>query len=146
MISACWRSTSAATSAGTPSLMTRFLLGSYWAPMDMPASRSRGCVTILADLLDQRIDAVELALAAQPLDKFYAQVRAVDVFIEIDDVAFDREAAAVVEGRPHTDIGHGWNRSRFQMSDRGVDPRRGGLSGRCRSPRWRSGSRLIDRA
>ena len=50
-------------------------------PIAMLAQEVAGGVAILADLLDQRLDAVELALSAQPLHELNPQVGAVNVLV-----------------------------------------------------------------
>ena len=70
---------------------------------------------------DELVDAIEFTLSAQALYEFDAQVGVVDVVVEVEDVAFDGESAAVVEGGAESDVGDGGSRAFGQMSEGGVD-------------------------
>ena len=75
-----------------------------------------------AHLLDQRVDAVEAALAAQALEEIQAQLAAVDVAVEVEQERLDEQAAAGDEGRAHADIDGGDVRLAVDFGAAGVDP------------------------
>src|SRR3954447_16736298 len=55
-------------------------------------------------LLDERVDRVEALLAAQPLEELDAQLRAVEVAVEVQQERLDQLAAAGDENLPHAGV------------------------------------------
>src|SRR6195256_854702 len=58
---------------------------------------------VAVHLLDERLGAVEAPLAAQPREEVQAQLAAVQVAIEVEQVGLDQLAAAGLEGGAHAD-------------------------------------------
>src|SRR5512132_452830 len=85
-----------------------------WRVTVMPAARVAasavragdvaGPLDVAAHLLDERLDAVEAPLAAQPLEEVEPQVLAVQIGLDVDDVGLDQHPAPGVESRPHADV------------------------------------------
>ena len=78
------------------------------AAASAPAPRQLArALDVAAHLLHQRGGVGEAPLAAQPREEVQAQLAAVEVAVEVEDVGLDQLAAAGVEGRAHADADRG---------------------------------------
>src|SRR4029077_12552413 len=73
-----------------------------WMPREIPSRP----IDIQPDLVRQLERRAELLLASQQLVEVHAHGIAVDIGIEVEDVALDRDPVVLVQGRPDTDIRH----------------------------------------
>src|ERR1700730_9049790 len=76
-----------------------------------------GSLDVPVHLLDERLHGLEAFLAAQPLEEVQAQLLAVEVALEIDQVGLDELRATGAERRPHADA----HRRGPAVGQRGVD-------------------------
>ena len=76
----------------------------YTADLAKEGRRRRA---IVGHLRAQRLDVVELALLAQPLDERQAQRLVVEIAAAIQQVRLDRDRTAVADRRPDADARHG---------------------------------------
>src|SRR5579859_262599 len=70
----------------------------------MPCEELSRPLDVVANLIRQLQRRSELLLAPQQLVKVHAYVVVVDIRIEIEDVALDRNRVILVERRPHADV------------------------------------------
>src|SRR6185503_19850239 len=63
-----------------------------------------GTFDVAPHLLDEPVDAVEAALAAQPLEELEAQRLVVEIALEVQQIGLDQLAAAALEHRAHADV------------------------------------------
>src|ERR1700760_4486213 len=76
-----------------------------------------GFLDVAVHLRDQRVDAFVGDLVAQLLDEGDAQVLAVEVALEVDQVGLDQHAEVGVEGRADADV----DRRRVAVGEGGVE-------------------------
>src|SRR5947208_3247640 len=70
----------------------------------MPREKPSRPVDVLVDLIVQLEGRAELSLAPQQLMKIQPHDIAVDVGIEVEDVALDRHSIVFEQRRPHADV------------------------------------------
>src|SRR5947208_10492710 len=78
-------------------------------------------IDVLSDLVRQFHRRAELLLAANELVEVEAYRIAVDVGVEVEDVALDGDGVVLVQGGAHADVGHALERAAEALEARGGD-------------------------